>query len=276
MQFLVLGAGYVGQSLLTRGLSTPCTFLASTTSQVKIESLDLLAKEVFLFTGKEIDKLSAALEASDAVGVFVAPNTSFARNSYQDTYLETANILAKTLKGRKKPLHLIYTSSTFVYENSSDGLEDSILHPSQEKANILLQTEKAYLNCQNEYISTCILRLGGIYGPGRELEERAKKVSGKTLEGSGQEPTNHIHLEDILSAIEFCITRPLKGIYNLVNDDHTTRNDLYRHLSTSLHIPPPKWNPETRPTHGCNLAISNQKIKNEGFIFKHPVCYRSD
>jgi nucleoside-diphosphate-sugar epimerase len=105
--------------------------------------------------------------------------------------------------------------------------------------------------------------LGGIYGPGRELAERAKRLSGKEMAGSGEEPTNHIHLEDIIGGILYSLEHRLIGIYNLVNNLHPTRKKLYSDLCKMQQLPCPIWKGEKVPYKG--YTVSNKKIVEAGY-----------
>ncbi len=270
MLFYVLGAGYLGKAVLTEGLGPQYSFLASTTSLKKIPDLTPLTKKVFLLKSSDVSSLERIIEASDAMGIFIAPHKG---TTYEETYLDTAKTISIILENRIRPFHLIYTSSTLVYKGAKDLLvtENTTLNPTDPKAKVLLETENTYLHIKNTHITTCILRLGGIYGPDRTLETRAKNLSGKDLPGDGLEPTNHIHLEDIIRAISLCTQKRLKGIFNVVNDNHISRKELYSELCKSLHIAPPTWsgNITTESGHGCGKIVSNQKIKNSGLSFKY-------
>lgn len=270
MFFYVLGTGYLGKALLIEGLGPEYHFLASTTSPEKIPDLTPLAKKVFLLKSSDVCFLKNIIEDSDAMGIFIAPHKG---TTYEETYLNTAKIISTILEKRTRPFYLIYTSSTAVYKEAQELIvtENTTVNPKDPKAKILLETENTYLHIKNTNITTCILRLGGIYGPDRTLETRAKNLSGKDLPGNGLEPTNHIHLEDITRAISFCTQKRLKGIFNLVNDNHVSRKELYSNLCKSLHIEPPNWSEDlpTESGHGCAKIVSNQKIKNIGFTFKH-------
>lgn len=268
MIFCVLGAGYVGKAVLAHPLFSEQTFYATTRSQEKIKELLQLAKKAFLFQSDEKETLKKILSECDGVYILVAPQKN---ESYETAYLETAKSIEYALQGRTQPFFLLYTSSTFVYEGTQGSYleEITLLTSKNPKANLLLETENRYLSLANTFIKVAILRLGGIYGPGRELTQRTKLLSNQSLSGTGKEPTNHIHLEDIVRAISFCSNHCLQGIFNLVNDDHPIRKELYETLSRQLHIPPPLWNGET-PTHGSGSIISNKKIKQAGFSFNHP------
>lgn len=268
MIFCILGVGYVGKAVLSAPQSSQEMFYALTRSQEKAKELLPLAKKVFLLKKEDKTLLGQILEECNGLFVFVAPQQ---QDSYETTYLETAKIIRNVLQKRKDPFFLLYTSSTFVYEGTQGSYleENTILTPRNSKAKLLLETENIYQSLANESIQVAILRLGGIYGPGRELSKRAQSFSGQMLSGTGEEPTNHIHLEDIINAIYFFSTHQFGGIYNLVNDDHPSRKNLYDALSKQLQIPPPSWDGSI-PSHGSGMTISNQKIKKAGFVFKHP------
>lgn len=266
MKLFVLGAGYVGKALLSSLKSSDYELYTSTTKEEKVEELKAYAHHVSVLKGKDKEKLKEILDKCDGVIILVAPKNGA---NYRETYFETAQHLSSLLEKRERPFYLLYTSSTSVYENieGKEVTETTILHPQSENARVLVETEELYLNCSNKNITSCILRLGGIYGPQREIEKRAHHLSGKEMEGTGEESTNHIHLEDIVSAIQFCISHRLKGIYNLVNNDHPTREKLYSTLCDALGLPLPTWNPDFPSVK--KYVVSNEKIAHAGFRFKH-------
>lgn len=260
MKLFIMGAGYVGMALLSFFQNQGHEIYTSTTSKEKVGALQSYAQHVFLIPA-ENEAMLKTIASCDGLIILVAPKN---QASYEETYLGTAKMVSSALKNRERPLYLLYTSSTSVYTGDQNewAEEHAFLQPPSETAQILLETENVFL----EWPGTCILRLGGIYGPKRELIDRAKRLSGKEMSGSGEEPTNHIHLEDIVSAVAFCLSHHLYGIYNIVNDDHPYRKELYDSLCQSIGMPPPIWN--SSPYRG--YKVSNRKIKSAQFVFKHP------
>lgn len=248
MKLLLVGAGYVGMALLHYLKDKEHEIYVTTRDENRVGLLKDYAKEVILL--KSSEDLEKAIEKCEAMIVLIAPKN---KQSYEDTYLAMAKSISSILKKREKPFYLIYTSSTGVYEGIDEewAREDLILKPISENGKILLQTENLLLGCT----TTCILRLGGIFGPDREIGVRALRLADKELPGTGDEPTNHIHQGDIVSGIAFCLEHHLSGIYNLVNNDHPLRKELY---------PLCRWNK------GLSLGkksykVSNQKIVEAGF-----------
>jgi nucleoside-diphosphate-sugar epimerase len=269
MKLFVLGAGYVGKAVLSRFKDDGHLLYASTTHQENVDTLKFYTQHVFVVRGFEKEKLQEVIDRCDGLIILVAPKH---HEKYEETYLSTAKTISAALAGRQKPFYLLYTSSISVYEGVANewATEELIGRPQSKNGQILIEAEKIYFNCSNEKVKTCILRLGGIYGPNRELVQRARDLSGKEMSGTGDEPTNHIHLEDIVSAIEFCLNHHLSGIYNLVNDDHPSRKRFYSSLCHSLGIPPPTWNSSLSGGRGRGYKVSNEKISNKGFTFKRP------
>ena len=71
-----------------------------------------------------------------------------------------------------------------------------------------------------------MLRLGGIYGPGRTLERIYSRAAGQTRPGKGDQASNWAHRNDIVGAIEFVRSQSLSGIYNVVQDEIPIVRDL--------------------------------------------------
>lgn len=264
MKLIVMGAGYVGMALLHYLQKQTHEIYITTTSQERVEYLKPFGKQVLVLHPNENNEdFKELIDACDGIIILIAPKNA---QSYEETYLNTAKRLSSALKNRSNPFYILYTSSTSVCEGQTNEwvTEEMIPHPKSENAKILLETEQCYLNSG---VPTCILRLGGIYGPGRELIDRARRFSGKEMSSTGDEPTNHIHLEDIVSGIAFCLDNSLTGIYHLVNDNHPTRRGLYSNLCEQIHLPPPIWNPSL--SQHSAYKVSNQKIKKAGFVPIH-------
>lgn len=256
MQGMIIGAGYVGRAFLADWPN----LIATTTNPDNIKELKQLSPHVEVVNGSEKEKLKMLVEKCDFAVVCVAPKD---RTKYAETYLETAKTLSEILSERTTPFYLLYTSSTSVYGNheGADVDESSPCKADSNNGKILIATEECYLNIPN--IDVCILRLGGIYGPGRDLNSRAARFSGKTLNGRDI-PTNSSSLSMITSGIRWCVEQRLKGIYNLVESKHPTRGEMYGKLLEKLNMPKPSW----EHPHSGGACITNKKIIDSGFIIK--------
>lgn len=270
MRILLLGAGYVGEFLL-KSWSGDDQFVATTTTSQKLDRLNRhpCVERAQLLHSQEKESLKGALDSCQGLIVTVAPRKG---DDYENTYLKSAQSIKSICNTRKSSLYILVTSSTSVYGEQSGRLvnEKTPKNPIKSSSQILSETEEVYLSLSSVKIQVCILRLGGIYGPKRSLERRAQQLSHKNMPGNGQEPSNHIHLEDITRGIEFCVQNKLHGIYNLVNNSHPLRYDLYNTLSQHLNLAPPIWQDQKTSGFVTNACVSNQKILNCGFSLKHP------
>lgn len=261
MKIFLIGAGYVGQAFLEKMRGQHHELYVSTTDREKVALLKPLAERVFFLRegfGRDVEETIAKC---DAIVVLVAPKEGV---SYESTYLKTAKELQSALQYASATPYVLYTSSTSVYEganNSRSASEDDLLSPMSSNSRILVAAEQVYQSIPNH----CILRLGGIYGPERELAKRAGRFGGKVMPGTGKEPTNHIHRDDIVSAIDYCLKHRLKGVYNLVSDAHPSREELYGQLCSKLGFEAPVWN----GTPYSAYMVSNEKIKEAGFTIEH-------
>jgi len=112
--------------------------------------------------------------------------------------------LASVLKQVHSVRQLIYTGSYAVYGDREGAWVDeaSPVAPANPNGQILCETEQVLLSASSDD-SVCILRLGGIYGPRRELVKIFGRVAGTIRPGNGEDATNWIHLDDIVAAIKF-------------------------------------------------------------------------
>ncbi len=271
MKLLLIGVGYVGNKLLNSWQGCKDSFTATTTTPSKIteiESSKLVEKALLL----DIKTSANVLEVSDSCDAIILTVAPKKESNYQETYLNIALSIKEALKKINRPIFLLYTSSTSVY-GSCEGkvvAETTPLKATSENGKALVKAEEILLSCNSDDVKVCILRLGGIYGPGRTLENRLKRMVNKNLSGTGQELTNHIHLDDITGAIEFCITKRIAGVFNLVNDDHPSRQELYVGLAQKMKLSEPKFGGPSPTCHLTNAIVSNEKIKSLGYQFKHP------
>lgn len=253
MTILLIGAGYIGMHLLQMWPFPEDTFTVLTTSPHKVESLLAQPK----VSRVVVDDMEEAIKGCQGVIVCVAPK---AGAGYEETYLSVACRLAQL----PPPEFILYTSSTSVYgdQGGADVDEQAPLNGSSPQAEVLKQAEQMYLSIPSR---VTILRLAGIYGPGRELEARAERLSGREMPGSGAWPTNHSHRDDIARALAFCYQYKLAGIYNVVGESHPTREELYGRLCKT----PPTWRADLPSIHGSNCRISSRKLRDAGFRFLH-------
>lgn len=269
MNVAIIGCGYVGKAIAhywRQQLGFVVT--ATTTTPERVALLEEVAQRVVVVKGDDPAGLLSVLQGQETVLLSIGAKGA---DVYEQTYLHTAQTLVSVLKQTPTVRQLIYTGSYAVYGDREGAWvdESSPVAPANSNGEILAQTEQALLSTSSDNLNVCILRLGGIYGPGRELVKIFGRVAGTTRPGDGSDATNWIHLDDIVAAIEFARTRRLQGIYNLVDDAHLTSFELLSRICEQHSLPKVSWDSSSKSARPYNARVSNQKIKDAGYSLLH-------
>ncbi|TAG91101.1 MAG: NAD-dependent epimerase/dehydratase family protein [Oscillatoriales cyanobacterium] len=269
MKVAIVGCGYVGTATAQNlRVKSDYTITATTTTPERVAELEGVAQRVAVLKGNDKDAMTAVLQGQDAVILCVgAPNS----NAYQESYLETATTLVSVLKDIPTVKQVIYTGTYSVYGDRQGELvnEESPVAPANPNGEILAETERVLLAASSPNLKVSILRLGGIYGPGRQLVKIFGRWAGTTRPGAGEDATNWVHLDDIVGGLTFALEHQLQGIYNLVGDVSLSSGELLDRIFEANNLPKASWDgsPSVRP---YNARVSNLKIKAAGYQFVHP------
>jgi nucleoside-diphosphate-sugar epimerase len=184
--------------------------------------------------------------------------------AYRDVY--ERGIAAFLLRlGSRPPGRWIYTSSTGVYDVRDGSVVDERTPPaaSTARARALLAAEAAALAFGP---AATVLRLGGIYGPGRApMIDRI--LEGRPVEGAANF-ANTIHVLDAARAVAFLLDRGAPGDIVLgVDSEPAPRIDMARWLAKRLGVPEPETVAGERTQ---NKRCSNDKLISLGFQFLYP------
>jgi len=271
MNIAIIGCGYVGYAVGQFWQQKTNFFItATTTSPERVPTLKTIAQKVVVTQGNDPEGLKAVLENQDIVLLSVGAKGV---NLYEATYLKTAENLVNLLPDFPTIKQIIYTGSYSVYGDHNGGWvdEQTPVTPTHETGKILQATENIILQAaSSDQVRVCILRLGGIYGPDRELMKIFSRVPGTTRPGDGGDVTNWVHLDDIVGAIELARQQQLVGIYNLVNDAYLTSRELLDRLLEKHGLPKVEWDATAKSNRPYNARVSNRKIKDAGYKFIHP------
>lgn len=273
MRVLIAGCGYVGTAAAMQFREAGWEVEGWRASPPAAgDRVSIVAVDV---TDKAAVSAQAGRGAFDAV-VQCASTRGGDADAYRRIYLEASRHLRTAFPGARH----FFVSSTSVYAQQ-DGewvTEESPAEPRHETGLILRQTEDEVLAAGG-----VVLRLAGIYGPGRSalLE---KFLSGRaTLEPAGRERfVNQAHRDDIAAAIVFLADSFLRGnhaapserVFN-VSDNHPRRRRecfafLARQLARSL---PPVAAEETgeRRRGSSNKRVSSARLLARGWTPRYPT-----
>jgi len=272
MKIAIIGCGYVGQAIAKQWFAADHELTVTTTSADKVKKFTKFAQHVKVLEGNDQDALREICEGQDVILLSVG-SKGRTEESYRESYLQTAQNLKAVLQTNSTVKQLIYTSSYSVVGNH-DGAwvdEETTDQPGHVFAEMLLETESVLQAIATDSLQVCILRLGGIYGEGREILKIFKRTMGQTKPGDGSEYSNWVHLEDIVGGIEFVREKNLGGLFNLVADEPMQRNTMLAKLAAKYNLEPVIWDPSQRSPRAFNVRVSNKKLKSQGFTFKYPT-----
>ncbi|WP_099238065.1 SDR family oxidoreductase [Synechococcus sp. BDU 130192] len=272
MKIAIIGCGYVGQAIAKQWTTAGHQVTVTTTTPEKVSQLQGIAHQVKVLSGDQPEALQELCEGQDVILLAVGSKGRTEAN-YRQAYLKTAHNLAQTLTHNDTVKQVIYTSSYAIVGNHHGAWVDEKTpdKPPHIFAEILLATEQTLKAIATDARQVCILRLGGIYGEGREIKKIFQRAMGQVRPGDGSEYGNWIHLADIVAAIEFAQIHNLSGLFNLVCDEPLPRRELLSRLAEKYALAPVRWDASQPSDRPLNVRVSNQKLKNLGFTFRHPT-----
>ncbi|MCW5688960.1 MAG: NAD(P)H-binding protein [Pseudolabrys sp.] len=136
---------------------------------------------------------------------------------------------------------VVYLSTLGVYGNH-DGAwvdETSECRVKDGRTRRRYEAEQAWLDFgQRTGATVSVLRLAGIYGPGRSAIDNLRAGTARIIDKPGQ-VFNRIHVADIAQAIEAAFARRAGGIFNVCDDEPTPPGDPIVHAAKLLGVEPP-------------------------------------
>jgi nucleoside-diphosphate-sugar epimerase len=245
--FVILGCGYVGSALARAALSRGATVSALTRNEAKIAELRALG--INAVRGELAGHgWHAALSSNGAIVVNTVSAADPTPAGYRRSYVDgMRSILAWTRATGGSMAAFIYTSSTGVYAQNGGVRvdEESPTNPSSPTGRILLEAEalirsEAQACCRRWFI----LRLAGIYGPGRHHYLDALRAGTTHFSGAPDFRLNLAHRDDIVAAILACAAAPVgiaNEVFNVSDGASATRREVVEWLAARLHAPAPSF-----------------------------------
>lgn len=274
MHKLIIGCGYVGMPVAMKWIAQGHTVSVLTRSKIRANEFKKLGIRPII---GDISQPESLTKLPDAETVLYA--VGFDRSSNQtrrEIYVQgLCNVLSE-LKDRKQKI--IYLSSTSVYGQSAGEWvdESSVCEPERENGRICLEAEQLF--SEQKSLQIVILRLAGIYGPGRLLARMEQIKAGEPLMGRPDAYLNLIHVTDIVNTILKCDAESQLESHYLVSDNcPITRQEYYERLAKILNAPVPQFSADlpnqpaakssrkhsTERATGLNKRCNNQRLREE-------------
>ncbi len=268
-RLVVFGCGYVGGELARQARRRGLTVAALTRNPAKAAALradGITAIEADL-AGETWHPLLP--DGADFVVNCVSSGGAGVAG-YRHSYVDGMRSILTWAQRQRQPVQtMVYTSSTSVYPQGGGARvdEDAPTAEAGETGRILLEAETLLRDASPARRRAFVLRLAGIYGPGRHRlldQVRTGEVSGRA-----QDHLNLIHRDDICAAIWRTLTAPSAhdgGTFNVADNAAATRDEITRWLAERLGVPPPRFSeapPSGRRTTTPDRIIANDRLKRE-------------
>ncbi len=257
-RLVIFGCGYVGSAVARAALA----------AGAQVEALT-----------RNPDK-AAALRAAGLTQVVVADLASTGWHAqiaggpdqyWQSYVVGMQSIVSWAARGPRPVGTFVYTSSTSVYPQGDGALVDEEAWAPGATPNgrtiseseVLLKTAPASAVARH-----FILRLAGIYGPGRHHLLDQLREGTETLNGSGAHRLNLAHRDDIVAAILACLSAPAEigsEIFNVADHAPALRSEVVSWLCAQLGRPVPSFDGSTTARRGGapmpDRVIANAKLR---------------
>jgi nucleoside-diphosphate-sugar epimerase len=272
----IFGAGYSGKAFAQVSSAPGATIFGTTRSPEKVGSLERAGITPLLFDGALTPEIEAALGQTTHLAISTAPD---------ETGDPVLNAARAAITERMPSLEWIgYLSTVGVYGDHGGGWVDETAEcrPVSRRSVMRVAAEQEWLALGQQIgRPMAILRLSGIYGPGRNAFVNLQNGTAKRLVKPGQ-VFNRIHRDDIGGALAHLAVQDRGGIFNVTDDLPAPPQDVVAYAAALMGIEPPpeipfetaELSPMARSFYGENKRVANKAIKDTGYQFLFPD-YRS-
>ena len=274
MNLFVFGIGYSAGHFVRHNAGAFDTVAGTVRSPEKADELAREGLRAFVFNGEDADPhIDAALDAADAILVSLQPSNG------RDAALDRFGTRIASGPARR----IVYLSTIGVYGDHGGAWIDETVRPQPEsergRERLAIEAEWLDLGARAGK-AVAILRLAGIYGPGRNALDDLREGGARRIDKPGQ-VFNRIHVEDIGRAIAaaFAADDP-HGVWNVTDDEPAPAPDVVAYGAGLLGLEPPPLvpfdevdlSPMARSFYGANRRVSNRAIKERlGVVLRFPT-----
>lgn len=258
MRLFILGLGYTAGHFARKHRGS-FSHVAGTVRDPG-ERNDLAGIEVHAFSGSHPSReMVQQVRDADVLLVSIPPGSAG-----DPAIAAFGDVLAA---GRRK---VVYLSTIGVYGDHGGGWVDESTPPQAilDRTRMRIAAEQAWTDTARG--DAAILRLAGIYGPGRNALATLRAGTARRIIKPGQ-VFNRIHVDDIASAIMAAVRRQGGGTWNVCDDEPAPPQDVVTYAAELMGVAPP---PEeafataamsaiARSFYASSARVSNAKLKRE-------------
>jgi nucleoside-diphosphate-sugar epimerase len=274
MQVMIFGCGYSGTAIAKAFMADGARVSGTTRSEDKTAALRGQGIDAFVFDGDVLDeKLSEAMRGATHLVQSIAPRDN------GDALIRLAGDRLKEMMPKLQWIGYLSTVGVYGDHKGNWVTEEMPCTPVSGRSKERLEAEDGWMAIGAAInVPAAVLRLSGIYGPGRNALCNLERGTARRLIKKDQ-VFNRIRVEDIGAATRFLADRGLGGIYNVTDDLPGPPQDVIVEAARLLGVEPPpeqpfetaELTPMARSFYGENKRVSNAKLKAAGFIFAFPT-----
>jgi len=229
-RIVILGAGYVGSALALEAKARGAQVLgvtrnAETCAQLRSHGIEMLQAQL------ASDDWHARAGRADFALLCVGSGGGTSPEAYRTSYVDGMRSALRWAAKRGVGT-LVYTSSTSVYPQGNGAHvteRDQRVAPGLDMPGTLAEAEDILLAHGAEIARAFILRLAGIYGPGRHGFLDRLIQDPLSVPGEATAHLNLIHRDDIVSAVLTCWGASSEHrdlIFNVADQGQATRGEI--------------------------------------------------
>ncbi len=229
-QTLIVGCGDIGQRIALRLLQRGMPVRGWTRNEDALAQAATLGIDMRL-----VDLDTDELEVGPADWIFYCapPPPVGSRDRRLRRFLSALD---------ERPRRLVYLSTSAVYGDCAGRWvnEDEPPQPQTDRGRRRLDAEQALAEAATRLpLETIILRVAGIYGPGRLPVERLR--AGQPILAVDEAPfSNRVHADDLADAAVLVAERSPGGVvYNVADGSPTSMSDYFLRSAAALRLPAP-------------------------------------
>jgi len=267
MRLFILGLGYSARHFVRR-FGGSFSHVAGTVRDPATRD-DLAGIELHGFSGtRPADATIDRIRDADVVLTSIPPGST------GDPALAVLQDVVAA--GRRK---VIYLSTIGVYGDHAGGWVDESTPPQSalDRARMRVAAEQAWMKTAHGDVA--ILRLAGIYGPGRNALVTLRNGTARRIIKPGQ-IFNRIHVDDIASAIMAAVHHRGGGTWNVCDDEPAPPQDVIAYAAQLMGIAAPpeeafataEMSAMARSFYASSARVANARLKRElGVALAYPT-----
>ncbi len=272
-RFFIFGLGFSSLAFARRMKGRVASLAGTVRTEEKAERLRAAGIDALVFDGQNAgDAVREALGSATHLVQSVAPGDD------GDPVLAA---FGADISAAPDLSWIGYLSTVGVYGDHGGGWVDEATapRPGSKRALNRVEAEAAWMALgAGRGIPVALLRLAGIYGPGRNTFVNLDEGSARRLVKPGQ-IFNRIHVDDIAAVIEAAAARRAAGVFNVTDDEPAPPQDVVAYAADLAGYPPlpdipfetADLSPMARSFYAENKRVGNARLAELGVRLRYPT-----